>query len=262
MNEHRVEFAEQLDQLRTDVSRLAQMSTEMLGRGTAALLDRDAVAQQAVIDEDEAVDVLAFDLEERCYSLLALQNPMAGDLRLVITTLRLAMEIERCADLAVNICKGAARLQDAELDPRMRGLIETMNTEAVRMLRHAAASFFDSDVGLAAALDELDDRLDQLQVEMVQHIFEAHRLGMVSLDEAVQLALICRYYERVGDHAVNIGQRVIYLVSGALPLHGTAAEPVGPGGVVLQGDTPAMPPSAAESGPTATPETNGTQPPG
>jgi phosphate transport system protein len=223
MNEFRLEFHEALDALRTDVVLLGQMTTEMIGRGTAAFLQKDLGAMRNVVDSDDAVDLLALDVEERCYSLLARQNPMAGDLRLIICSLRLAMELERCADLAVNVCKGARRIFDVELDARMRGLIETMSNEAARMVRRATEAYYDSNEGLAAALDDFDDRLDALQTETVQWIFEASRAGQIEIREAVQLAMMCRFYERIGDHAVNMGERVVYLVSGWLPEHGAAA---------------------------------------
>ena len=219
INGHGLEFHEALDALRADVVRLGQMSTEMIGRGTAAFLDKDLSGMQAVVDGDEAVDRLAIDIEERCYALLTLQSPMARDLRLIICSLRLTIELERCADLAVNVCKGARRIFEVQLDPKTRGLIETMSREAVLMLRRATESYFDANEGLAAALDDFDDRLDDLQVEMVESIFASHAAGTIELREAVQLAMMCRFYERIGDHAVNMGERVVYLVSGWLPEH-------------------------------------------
>jgi phosphate transport system protein len=94
-----------------------------------------------------------------------------------------------------------------------------MSEEAARLFRLAIDSFIERDSGLAAALDDIDDRLDQLNLETVQAIFEAHEHHSIKLSSSVQLALVCRYYERIGDHAVNIGERVRYMVDGWLPEH-------------------------------------------
>lgn len=223
MNEYRLEFHDALAELQTDVARLGQMAAEMVARSTVALLEHNLTDMKDVIASDDAVDRLALDIEERCYRLLALQNPIATDLRVIIASQRMSIELERSADLATNICKGARRIFDVDLDARSRGLIESMSKEAVMMLGHATQAYCDRDSGLAAALDDIDDRLDDLQVELVESIFTAHREGTIGLSEAVQLALICRYYERIGDHAVNMGERVVYLVTGWLPEHNSIA---------------------------------------
>jgi phosphate transport system protein len=142
---------------------------------------------------------------------------MAGDLRFLLTTLRLIGELERSADLMVNICKGSRRIYDVEFGPQIRGLIEQMGVEAAFLVRTAMDSYVDEDASLAAALDDIDDRLDELQVQYVQAIFQSHSETNLSLQGAVQMAMIGRYYERIGDHAVNIGERVLYMVTGWLP---------------------------------------------
>jgi phosphate transport system protein len=142
---------------------------------------------------------------------------MAGDLRFLLTTLRLIGELERSADLMVNICKASRRIYDVEFGPQIRGLIEQMGIEAAFLVRTAMDSYVDADTSLAAALDDIDDRLDELQVQYVQAIFQSHSETNLSLQGAVQMAMIGRYYERIGDHAVNIGERVLYMVTGWLP---------------------------------------------
>jgi phosphate transport system protein len=219
VDELRIEFHEELESLRSDLIRLGAMVSETIGRGTAALLDRDLHAAQVLIDGDDVIDDFCLALEERCCQLLALQAPIAGDLRFVLTTLRLISELERSADLMVNVCKASRRIYDVHFDPTLRGLIEQMGVEATFLVRTAIDSYVDADTSLAAALDDIDDRLDDLQVNYVQAIFRSHSGDGMSLQGAVQLAMIGRYYERVGDHAVNIGERVIYMVTGWLPEH-------------------------------------------
>ena len=219
MDEMRVEYHSEMEQLRADLVRLGAMVSETIGRGTAALLDRDLHSAQELIDGDDAIDDFCLDLEDRCCRILALQSPIAGELRFVLTTLRLIGELERSADLMVNVCKASRRIYDVNFDPQVRGLIQQMGVEAAFLMRSAIDAYVDSDTSLAAALDDIDDRLDNLQTDYVEAIFESHHDGNINLQGAVQMAMIGRYYERVGDHAVNIGERVIYMVTGWLPEH-------------------------------------------
>ena len=219
MDEMRVEYHTEMEQLRADLVRLGAMVSETIGRGTAALLDRDLHAAQELIDGDDVIDDFCLHLEDRCCRILALQSPIAGELRFLLTTLRLIGELERSADLMVNVCKASRRIYDVNFDPQLRGLIQQMGVEAAFLMRTAIDSYVDSDTSLAAALDDIDDRLDDLQTDYVEAIFESHHDGNLNLQGAVQMAMIGRYYERVGDHAVNIGERVIYMVTGWLPEH-------------------------------------------
>jgi len=98
-----------------------------------------------------------------------------------------------------------------------------MSIEAASLTRKAIDAFADADEGMAAALDDIDDRLDELQVEFVESIFASHEAERIGLRSAVQLALIGRYYERIGDHAVNMGERVTFMVTGWLPEHAAVA---------------------------------------
>ena len=221
--EVRKSFHQQLDDVKTDIVRLAAMTTETIPRATEALLSSDLAAAQQIIDDDDIIDQQSIEVEEACLRVLALQQPMAGDLRAVMTAIKLNWDLERSADLAVNICKTVRRIYGVSLTPQLRGIIEQMSEEAYRLMRLSVDAYMDGNIALAAALDDMDDRLDALQVEFVRAIFDAHERDLMPMMSAVQLGLIGRYYERIGDHAVNIGERVQYLVSGWLPEHTGAA---------------------------------------
>jgi phosphate transport system protein len=195
------------------------MATEMMTRATDALLDGDMLMAQAIIDHDDEIDLLSRSIEDRCFRLLALQGPMAIDLRALAASMRINGDLERSADLAVNIVKGARRIYGHELPPRLRGIIGLMSEEAVRMIRLSIDAYAENNGPLGAALRDIDNRLDQLQVEFVEAMFEAHNEDNLALQPAVQLALIARYYERIGDHAVNIGERVAFMALGEAPEH-------------------------------------------
>ena len=218
MTESRSSFHQQLDDIQRDLIRLAARVIDTINRGTDALLDLDLAAAQDLIDGDDEIDVFTLDIEERCFTVLARQQPMAGDMRAVVTAIRLTSEIERSGDLMVNVAKASRRLYGTEVPPRLRNLLRSMADEAVRLYGLAMDAYADGDAGLAGALDDMDDRLDELHQEYIQAILELHADAR-DVRAAVQLALIGRYYERIGDHAVNIGERVRYMVTGWMPEH-------------------------------------------
>lgn len=219
MHELRGSFHEELDGIRDTIVTLAAHVTEAIPRATEALTENNLELAQSVIENDHELDRLSLDIEERCYALIALQQPMASDMRAIVTAMKLNGEYERSGDLAVNICKGLRRSYGMNLTPTLRGLITAMSDEAVRLTRLSVDAYVERNAGLAVALPDIDDRLDDLQIMFIEAIFEAHALDELNLQETVQLALIARYYERIGDHAVNIGERVQYLVTGEAPGH-------------------------------------------
>lgn len=223
MTESRRTFHHELDEVRDDLVRLAGLVTEALAAGTAALLAADLREAERIIELDDEIDELSLQIDEHCFRLLALQAPMATDLRQVIAAIRMSSEIERSGDLVTNTMKATRRLYGHDLDPRIRGLIERMSSQVHRLFRLAIDAYVDRNEGLAAALDDMDDEVDELHAEYIKTIFEVYEGGDAPLQLAVQLALIGRYYERIGDHAVNVGERVRYMVSGWLPEHTGAA---------------------------------------
>jgi len=222
MAELRPTFHQQLEDLQRDLCRMAARVTDSITRGTEALLVLDLGEAQALIDDDDEIDRVTLEIEERCFTLLARQQPMAGDMRALVTAIRLTSEIERSGDLMVNVAKAIRRLYGSEVPAVLRTLLQAMAGEAVRLYTLAMDAYIEGDAALAGALDDMDDRLDQLHKDYIQAILEHHADGS-DVQAAVQLALIGRYYERVGDHAVNIGERVRYMITGWMPEHTGAA---------------------------------------
>ncbi len=219
----RKNFHDELEAIKHGIVRMAGRVSEAIPRGTEAFLSADLNGAQALIEDDDILDAMSIELEERCYEVLALQQPMAGDLRAIMTALWLNAEIERSGDLMSNIAKTTRRVYGTDIDPRVRGLLMRMSEEAARLFRLSIDAYIEGDTGLAAALDDMDDRLDELNAETILAVFEAHREREIELNVGVQLALVCRYYERIGDHAVNIGERVRYMVDGWMPEQDGAA---------------------------------------
>ncbi|MEM8923256.1 MAG: phosphate signaling complex protein PhoU [Actinomycetota bacterium] len=221
-SEVRRAYHQELEELDANVLRLGAMVCEMVPKGTEVLLDGDLQRARELIESDDAIDQLALEIEDACYSIIARQAPKASELRHVVTVNKLVAELERSADLMINVCKATRRMYGSAMSPRIRGVVAAMSKDANRILRLSLDAFADADVALASALDDVDDGLDQLNRDMVAAIFSAHADEEIDLAAAVQLALIARYYERIGDHAVNIGERVTYMVTGWLPEHNGA----------------------------------------
>jgi phosphate transport system protein len=212
----RTGFHQALDEIREETAKLAAGVTENIPRATEILLRQDLEGAEYLILADDHVDKRVIELEDRCYEVLALQAPVAGDLRRLMAALRIIAEIERSNDLAVNICKAARRIYGHQLDPRLRGIIQRMGDQARHLFKEATESYMTSDASRAAALNDMDSYLDDLQRQFIHAIFESHATESIDLQVAVQLAVVARFYERIGDHAVNIGERVRFLVEGWL----------------------------------------------
>ena len=216
-------FHHELDEIIQGVARLSAAVTEMIPRATDVLLDQDLEGAEYMILGDDEIDAKSVELEEKCYVLLARESPMARDLRRIVSALKLIAEVERSADLCVNICKAARRIYGHELDPKLRGVIQKMGDQAQHLYKEATEAYLADDAVRAAALDDMDSLLDDLQRQFIQLIFESHAAGNIDLQVAVQLAVVARFFERIGDHAVNIGEKVRYIVDAWMPESAGAA---------------------------------------
>ena len=215
--EARKAFSEQLDELRIDVIRLAALTTEAIAGGTEALLEGDLAAAERVIENDDEIDDLTHSVEDRTFLLLARQQPIATDLRFLVTVMRVAHELERSADLMVNVAKTTRRLYPHQLDPKLRGIIDRMGSQASTQTRVAIDAFADADPSWAAALADMDDQMDELTKSLFRHILSSDSSDEAAVLLAVQMALVGRHYERIADHAVTIAERVGFMVTGEHP---------------------------------------------
>jgi len=220
--EARQSFQESIAELKTDVIRLAAIVGESIGASTDALLTTDLRSVDQVVANHSAVGELNHSIEARAFALLALQQPTASDLRTVLAIMRILHELELTGGLTTTIAKGARRLYPHELPPRVRGLIERMGAQGSIQLHLAIDAFADGEASLASALPDLDDVMDDFQKQLFRAIFDTVSTDEAGLQQAVQIALIGRFYERVADHAVQIGRWVTFMVTGELPGAGRA----------------------------------------
>ena len=216
-DELRSEFHQQLDEIQRGIASMSAGVTELVPRATDILLEMDLEGAEYVILGDDEYDGRAIELEELCFKVIALQQPVASDLRAVMSAVKIIADVERSADLCVNICKAARRIYSHELDAHLRGIIHKCGKQAALLFKEATEAYLASDGLRAAALHDMDAYLDDLHRQFIQVIFESHAAGNIDLQVAVQLAVVARFYERIGDHAVNMGDRTRYIVDGWIP---------------------------------------------
>ena len=208
--ELRLAFHKKLEEVEEKTQQLFGLVIEAVAGATEAFLSGDREAAQAVIKRDKELDLLDKEVETLILQLFALQSPMAGDLRFLLSVLRVAPELERSGDLAKKIAQRATRGVAADLTPRMRGMIEQMGNVAVEMWRMSSDAFAHRDVELAKQVEERDDELDELHMAMLADLVT----GTVPVGVALEMALVDRFFERLGDHAEKVANRVCYIVSG------------------------------------------------
>jgi len=210
-------FGDQLDAIRDDLVAMAQLVQTAVSRATTALLDGDAALAEDVITADGQVDAMVQKLEDQSFELLSLQNPVAGDLRMLVSSLRMVSEFERMGDLAVHIAK-IARLRTPEtaVPTELVPIISRMAAVAEVMVAKVEYVIANSDVRAAHELEEIDEEIDKLRRKSFRELLGSNWTHGV--EPAVDIALLGRYYERIADHAVSIAKRVVFLVTGEGPI--------------------------------------------
>ena len=208
--ELRKAFHRDLDEIDDKVKQLFALVSEGLAAATDAFLAGDREAAKALMERDKLVDALYNDVEALVQRQFALQTPMARDMRFLLSVLRIVPELERSADLAEHVAQRAVRGLAAELTPRVRGLVEQMGRVGNEMWRHAGEAYVELDARMAAQLRDDDDELDELHTNLVAELVS----GKLELPVALEMALVARFYERLGDHAVNVAERIRYLAEG------------------------------------------------
>ncbi|MFJ9761914.1 phosphate signaling complex protein PhoU [Streptomyces sp. NPDC101149] len=206
-------YHEELASISDRLVEMANLVGSAIGRATTALMDADLELAERVIAADEKVDDLQRDLENQAIAVLARQQPVATDLRIVVTSLRMSADLERCGDLAQHVAKLARMRYPEKAVPRdLRRTILEMGQLAQRLMAQAAEVVLTQDVDAALQVEKDDDRMDELHRMIFQHLMDDR--WQHGVETAVDVTLVGRYYERFADHAVSVARRVIYLVTG------------------------------------------------
>jgi phosphate transport system protein len=207
MVQNRQEFERDLETIEAKVIELFAMVAEDLPGATHALLSGNNDVLQALTERERAIDSLYLEIEDLANREIALQAPVAADLRFLLSVLRIVPELERTHDLVMQIAARANHILGDDLSVRTRGLVERMGSIASEMWRQAADSWYQRDRSAAAALEERDDEMDELHASLMAELAS----GGMALPVTMEITLVAHFYERLGDHAVNIARRVVYL---------------------------------------------------
>jgi phosphate transport system protein len=222
MVEHRQEFQAELDDIEAKVIELFAMVAEDLPKATHALLTGDNEAVTVLAERDRTVDALYPEIEELVNREIALQAPVAIDLRFLLSVLRILPELERSHHLVTHIARRANHILSGDLSPRSQGLIERMGALVSDMWRQAADSWYKRDRSAAFDLAVRDEEVDELHSSLIGELAS----GRMSLPVTMEMTLVGRFYERLGDRAVNIARRVMYL-AGSHGLDATSPDTTG-----------------------------------
>ena len=206
----RHDFAADLNEIDTKVRELFSLVSQGLAAATDAFLASDREIAAAVIARDRTIDQLYVDIEVLVQTQFALQAPAAVDMRYLLSMLRIVPELERSGDLVEHIAKRAMRAVAEELSPRARGLIERMGQVGVTLWEGSAEAYANRTASGFEQLSNLDDELDELHVAFIAEIVDSEP----SIPIGIEAALVARFFERLGDHAVNIAGRMRYVAIG------------------------------------------------
>ncbi|MEP7032441.1 MAG: phosphate signaling complex protein PhoU [Actinomycetota bacterium] len=224
MSATRRRFHEELEQLELDVLAMGELAEVAVGRSMDALIAHDDLLSKEVVDGDDEVDARYLSVEERTLQVLALQTPVASDLRLLSVILHTNLHLERIADMAVNIAKIAHSVSDLPSTQTILTHLREMGDIVRPMVRTAMEAFGRRDLDLCLRLPEMDDPVDRLNLGMYQEV-AALAGDEAALNWGLRMLLVARQLERVGDHAVDIGEQVGFLLTGEFREFSDASHP-------------------------------------
>ncbi|WP_293785590.1 phosphate signaling complex protein PhoU [uncultured Aeromicrobium sp.] len=214
----RDQYYEQLDRIVDDLVTLTTTVRKSVADSTTALLHADTAIAEKVIDAGRDIDASIDEVEERALVVLATQQPVATDLRQIVAALRMLADLQRMNALAIHVSKVARRrVPESAVPLTIQPIIRSMASVADSMIEKAARIVGNRDLSAAAALEVEDDEMDRLRADLFRVLLDGS--WEHGLEAAIDLALLGRYYERLGDHAVNMARRVVFLVTGELPVN-------------------------------------------
>ena len=215
-------FHDELDAIQATLVTMGEMVSVAMSRSSEALLKADVKLAEQVISEDEKLDTIQHDLEARAINLMARQQPVAQDLRILVTSLRMSADLERMGDLCHHIAKLARmRYPEVAVPAELVKTIESMGTTAVKIIEKSTHVVKTQDLQAAIELETDDDEMDKLHRALFVALLDdswSH-----GIEAAIDMTLLGRYYERCADHAVSIARRVYFLVKGEYASESQAA---------------------------------------
>jgi phosphate transport system protein len=209
-------YHDELDEIGRTLVTMTHLVGSAMERATQVLLDGDLAGAERIISEDPHIDAIRTDLERRTFQIIAQQQPVATDLRVLITTLHLVQDLERMGDLALHVAKVARlRYPEVAVPDDVRDVILQMGQVALSLVRKAAEVIDGRDVALAQAVEAEDDSMDALRRKLFTLLLSPN--WSHGTEAAIDMTLLGRYYERYADHAVAVARRVVFIVTGERP---------------------------------------------
>ena len=219
-------FQEELETLQARLLEMGGLAEERVRAALQGLVTRDTATIERVMRGDEPINELHIEVDSRCFTLLALYQPMATDLRSIVAAVKINTDLERVGDLAVNIAEAAQRYTNHAPVKKLID-IPQMGEIAQVMLRDSLDAFVQRDTTLAKRVLNEDDRLDALKTLVFRELLACMLEDGTTVEPALDLILISRHLERIGDHAVDIGEQTAYLVTGEFREFTDASHPEG-----------------------------------
>jgi phosphate transport system protein len=206
-------FHDDLDGIGVSLVEMGHQVNKAMERATTALLTADLKVAEEIISEDDAIDEMQHDIEARAINLMARQQPVAGDLRTLVTSLRMSADLERMGDLAHHVAKlTRMRYPSAAVPPELALTLQEMGNVTARITKKAIGVIESRDLEAALQLEKDDDEMDILHRRLFEILLDDS--WPYGIETAIDMTLLGRYYERCSDHAVSIARRVYYLVTG------------------------------------------------
>ncbi len=217
-------FQEELERLKARLLEMGGLAEEQVRLAVQGLVQRDRALIARVLTSDHPINSLHIEVDSRCFTLIALHQPMAVDLRSIVAAVKINTDLERVGDLAINIAEAALRYAN---HPPVKRLIDIPNmaTIAQAMLRDALDAFVKRDTALAQQVLSADDELDALKTQIFRELLTYMLQDPTTIEPALDLILISRHLERIGDHATNVAEDVIFMVSARDVRHHSADQP-------------------------------------
>lgn len=208
----RKSFHQELKEINSKVMKMADIVQRNINQALKAVLTEDRQIYLEVVRGDDRVDAIYADIEEICYRLLAQQQPVARDLRFLVSVLRIIVEVERAGDLALNLAKVTKYNVSIGEFAKLTNTLTRMGELSSDIFKKAVLAWKNQDIGAAASLASGDDQLDEMYKDLIKELLLIDK--GYSLEVAINLVLAGRYLERIADHAVNISERVVYFIAG------------------------------------------------
>ena len=205
-------FQEELEQLKQRLLEMGGLAEDRVRTAVQSLISRDMTMVETVLSGDDPINRLHIEIDSRCFTMLALHQPMAVDLRAIVSAVKINTDLERVGDLAINIAEAGVRYLK---HPPVKELVDIPRMAAIaeRMLRDSLDAYVRRDIAMAAAVLNEDDALDALKTQVFRDLLTYMLSDPTKIEPALDLVLVSRHLERIGDHATNIAEDVIFMVS-------------------------------------------------